>query len=358
MAHNFFDNLGIASVERIHSQTLSWIFNEEFLSSKKKSSILNRLFDINKNYKEFQAFTEYKNIDILIKADNDVFVFENKIKIGHHDNQLENYEKAIQEDLEFSKSKPFFCYISLIGDIPDLKAWSGISYKDLLLILKKFKFNNPQIFGEHAFNEYIKCLDGLVCIFDKFQNNHQDFFNVFTDGNKKKADKIKLEKGGNYYKNQDQVYIAHNQLETTLQRYFLLKVYKKLKVKNKIISWHVDESRGNALLHIDMVEDKYNRDFLFGLQFQDKTFKIVYSKKDYKNSNQSQLNKNIKNVFQKFADSTEFHYNKPRNKAYISLSKKDKSDFFLNDFDYLVKSYQNHVDEGVKIIEKLKKYGK
>jgi hypothetical protein len=352
MKNNFFNNLGIASVERIHSQMIAWIFNEGFLSNKKKSLILNSLFGLNKDYKDFQALTEYKNIDILIKADNDVFIFENKIKIGQHDNQLENYRDVINKDEMFCTYEPEFAYLSLIGDDSYLSGWKSIKYQDLLLAFKKVKFKNSSEFNKLAFNEYICCLEDLVDVFNKFNNNHQDFLNVFTDGSKKKWEKIKFIKEGFYYKNEDQIYIANNQLETTLQRYFLFKIFKNLKIDSKL-SWHVSESRGNALLHIDVILDRYDNKFGFGLQFQEQTFKVVYAKKDYQHSSKNELDENIKKVFLNASELFKFKYNPPKDKAYISISEKYKDVFlFANDFLYLADNfYQKNIENGFKIIK-------
>jgi hypothetical protein len=354
MKNNFFNNLGIASVERIHSQMIAWIFNENFLSSKKKSLILNSLFGLNKDYKDFQALTEYKNIDILIKADNDVFIFENKIKIGHHDNQLENYRDVINKDEMFCTYESEFAYLSLIGDDPYLSDWQSIKYQDLLLVFKKAKFKNSSEFNKLAFNEYVHCLEDLISVFNKFNNNHQGFCNVFNDGSKKKWEKIRLKQEG-YYKNEDQIYIADNQLETTFQRYFLFKIFKNLKINSKL-SWHVSESRGNALLHIDVTLDSYDNNFGFGLQFQGQTFKVVYAKNNYESSNKKELNENIQKVFLETAQNYGFKYNKPRNKAYISISKKYKNNLFDNPFVYLVDNfYQKNIEKGMEIIKHIKK---
>lgn len=349
---NFFEVLGVANIERIHSQMWLYFFQENFLSDKQKSDILNNLFGATGEYKSFKCYTEYKNIDVLIRADDVVFAIENKIKIGQHDNQLETYYKILINDF---KVTPYCLYLSLIGENSHDENWKSKSYKDLLNVLSRIDLKNPKNFQEQIFNEYVDSLRRLVGIFEEFSKNHHKFWQVFLDGSKTKDEKRELLEG-DYYENDDQKYVAFNNLETIFQKFFLLTIAKGLNLNldsDKLPKAHIDESRGNALLHIDIRKGD-DKDFLWGIQFQSETVKITYSKKDYTHSLKAGLG--IQNIekLKKLGKEHGLRFNPPKTKAYMSLSKpfsnfSDK-DLWKKDFDFLLKLYKKEYESIKKLI--------
>ena len=88
MRQNFFEVIGIADVERVHSQMLAWIFGANVLTVEQKSEILSALTGQVGEYAVRQVSTEHDHIDVLIETDSAIIAIENKIKITEHDEQL------------------------------------------------------------------------------------------------------------------------------------------------------------------------------------------------------------------------------------------------------------------------------
>ncbi|MFA5000585.1 MAG: PD-(D/E)XK nuclease family protein [Patescibacteria group bacterium] len=357
MGQNFFEVLGIANIERIHSQMWLYFFNSNFLDNKQKSFILNKLFKTKGKYTNFECFTEYDSIDIFIVADHEYYAIENKVKISQHGNQLSKYYNNLKNK---GKARPHCVYLSLIGEDSLNSHWLSRSYSELFSILRKLYFNRPSSLSELIFNEYVDNLRRLVEIFSKFCHNHNNFPQIFWDGGKTREEKIKLMERG-YYENEDQKYIALNQLETIFQKSFLLQIVKELRVDlqsdevplKKLPQAHIDESHGTALLHIDVLDGRDKR-FIFGVQFQSNTAKLVYSKKDYIHSSKSELGKNL-GIFKTIGAKLGLKFSPPKTKAYMSLSKPmgDK-DIWKNDFNSILHIYKEVLKEYSNLIKKIR----
>ena len=94
----FFEFISAADSEKVHSQTIGWIFSEycNVFNPDDKSAILNELcFNkeiIKHDFKTIEKVdVEVKDIDILIEGDDWRIVIENKIKSSQHSNQLLKY---------------------------------------------------------------------------------------------------------------------------------------------------------------------------------------------------------------------------------------------------------------------------
>ncbi len=80
ISKSFFEYLGLADVERIHSQFLAWVLSENCnaLDQKERDLLLFNLFGVSGPVVSIQ--TERNRIDILLETATDVIVIENKIK--------------------------------------------------------------------------------------------------------------------------------------------------------------------------------------------------------------------------------------------------------------------------------------
>lgn len=365
MAQNFFEVVGMANIERIHSQMWLYFFQDDLLDNSQKSYILNTFFGTEGEYKSFQCYTEYENIDVVITVDNEekIFAIENKVKISQHSDQLKRYSKILEEKF---KGKPLHCvYLSLIGENPFAQNWSPGSYNDLLETLQVVYFKKSKNLQEQIFNEYVNSIKRLIEVFDKFSNHHEDFFQVFLDGNKTKDKKRELIESGSYYQNDDQKYIALNQLETIFQRNFLFRIARAMHMEayfhsEKFPKAHIDEGNGTAILHIDIQEDSDDKKFVFGIQFQANAVKITYSKKDYHNGFAGELGKSKLAEFEKFGSEKGLRFNPPRTKAYMSLSKKicsdnEQSQMWKKDFNSLLSDYKQSYEAREELILEIRK---
>lgn len=182
---NFFESLGVASIERIHSQMISWIFNNYKEFKEKTFCAFLEYFGININLiKEVVTCTEYKSIDILLLINNTALVVENKIKSSEHSNQLLRYKEIIAND--FKKNNVKYVYLTL-GENSNNNDWKNVSYSDLLLALNVLKTNNNKI--KVFVDEYKDSIKRLSDVVKDFLENHTQYTNVFTDGSLTKYDK-------------------------------------------------------------------------------------------------------------------------------------------------------------------------
>ncbi|MCK4732098.1 MAG: PD-(D/E)XK nuclease family protein [Methanophagales archaeon] len=151
---NIFNALDIVNKEVRHSNFLSWLMNpneshglgDYFLTSflKKVSSKASSLgiegpsvFDIDSwNFDDGEILREWKNIDILIKCDNQKFicVVENKIYSKEHSEQLQRYKDIIKK--EYPDYKKFFVYLTIEGDIPSDNEYLPLSYSDVAPLIE------------------------------------------------------------------------------------------------------------------------------------------------------------------------------------------------------------------------------
>jgi hypothetical protein len=220
MRQNFFEVIGMADVERVHSQMLAWIFQATVLSAAQKSEILSELTGHVGEYAVLQVSTEHDHIDVLIETEAAIIAIENKIKLTEHDEQLARYEQSLANHI----LPRHYVHLSLLPEAITNSRWTVKSYAELHSALVRHAFASPRDFDEHAFNEYVEAVAHLTHVITLFDVDHRQFPNVFTDGSLKKREK--LIRVSEYTTTQN--YVRANQLETALQRHFLGKVRSQI----------------------------------------------------------------------------------------------------------------------------------
>lgn len=334
---SYFEFIQRASVEKTHSAAIAWILSDKNnMSRKQREEIYMGVFNIKLVDSDILVCTEYKGIDILIRNGLSIIAIENKIKISEHDNQLFRYDDILKQEFD-NNYKVHKYYLSLLGEEPDNKKWKVITYDDLLKFLKICYGNNEIV------DDYISNLDRLISIKNEFNKEHRKFKSVFKDGSLKKSDKL-----NKYDGDENLSYIALNNLETILQRYFMSKIMMDVKEKFKIKK--VGETRGIALIDLKkpvkisqiIISGK---EVDIGIQIQGKAIKIQFENGYYDNGIKKNndielcriLDDNIAEIYSKF-DNKIWRLNRHRNpnSAYFSISKKidfDKSKGF-EDYKY------------------------
>jgi hypothetical protein len=177
---NIFTALDIVNNEIRHSNFLSWLMNPDeshglgdyFLTSflkeaSSKSSSLGiegpSVFDIDSwNFDDAEILREWKNIDILIKCDNQKFicVIENKIYSKEHSEQLRRYGDIIKK--EYPNYKKLFVYLTVEGDIPSESEYIPLSYSEIapliehLIKSKKNKLGSEILAFISHYNEMLR----------------------------------------------------------------------------------------------------------------------------------------------------------------------------------------------------------
>jgi hypothetical protein len=330
MNGSFFDRIGVADMEKVHSAVIGWIFSDDCkaLTNQQKLELLCSLFHVspNQTFNSFDVKVEHHDIDVLVITDKTTcWVIENKIKSSQHSNQLDKYYKIIngepvkigrkiQHIQDYKQLKSHYCFLTLVGEKPQCanNVWVNTTYKSFSIALKNALTNANKNNDYIILNEYLCCISNLAAALDGFINNHQQYPEVFVDGaNKKKSI-------GNY--------IADNGLETIFQKCFLSHIKDKAQNYG---DFDISETHGVALAEKKDVRLLKDKDYKLGIQFQDGSFKAqilneriksgafwnFWNNKITKTNNGVEINKKL------FSD---WNYNpsKSQKGAYFSISKK------------------------------------
>lgn len=360
--NGFFEYIAAASNEKVHSQTIAWIFSEncKIISAEEKGEILKNLITNETNehsklksevFKPIKVFAEIEDIDILIVCKECFIVIENKVKSSEHSNQLIKYEyltseKQLDPDKldkikcnkcnkckrtsrkecerfdkltkikeqflkELRDKKGFYVFLSLIDESKKvIDPWDAVKYGKLFRSL-----NNELGVSElkHIFkkdyyilNEYLSTLKKLVHIFENEQDKNLILNHVFSNGKSKKlnillndqSDKLKESIKKPIIK-----YIHENQLETILQKQFYNQIIINLNrhFENENIIPIVSESNGTALLDFHFKNISFsNKKICLGiLQFQGNNIKLAISVDDTHNTTLEKECKKFKSVLEK-----------------------------------------------------------
>lgn len=272
MNGSFFDSIGVADMEKVHSAVIGWIFSDECkaLTNQQKSELLCSLFHVkpSQTFNLFVVEVEHHDIDVLIITDNNTcWVIENKIKSSQHSNQLDKYYdiingkpvkigRKIHTIQDYMQLKSHYCFLTLVGENPKCtnNVWKNSTYLSFSQALEKALENGNRNNDYIILNEYLSCITNLATALDEFINDHQRHKYVFDgDTNKKKRD-------GNY--------IADNGLETIFQKCFLSHIIGKTK---NYSGFDISETHGIALAENKKVLNI--KGYELGIQFQNGSFK-------------------------------------------------------------------------------------
>lgn len=213
----FFNKIGVADMERVHSAVIGWMLSDECeaFDITIRSQILKELFginDTNRSFVEIQSLIEWKDIDILIltkdeQGNGDCWIIENKIKTSQHSNQLEKYIEIINKD--FSNREKHFAFLTLIGESALNKGnqWINITYQLLVSLLEKNLHLKMDNVDSVILNEYYLSIQQLCSAAVSFISNPQSYPTVFEDGYKSKEQKQQeAEQNPNKYNEVSRVY--------------------------------------------------------------------------------------------------------------------------------------------------------
>ena len=280
---NFFDAIGVADMEKVHSAVIGWMLSDkcEAFDIATRSKLLQQIFGIEGDHEVFdsiESHIEWKNIDILIVTtkgyQQKCWVIENKIKSSQHSDQLNRYVDTINDEEQFRLNEKAFCFLTLIEESPRCSkpvTWVNTKYEDLFNYIKNEKLNSNK--DGIILGEYLDCIQALKNAFNDFKDNHVNYENVFNDGELKKVDKLKkwnnpatIPPKGYYFR-----YISDNGLETIFQKCFLAIIIPQTRFRD--LDYSISETRGTALVdfHYGTTKDKRVR---LGFQFQNGSFKV------------------------------------------------------------------------------------
>lgn len=360
MNGSFFDKIGVADMEKVHSAVIGWIFSDDCnaLTKQQKSELLCSLFNVSpvQTFNSFEVKVEHHNIDILIITDNNTcWVIENKVKSSQHSDQLDKYYDIINGNPvkigrkthiieDYKALNKHFCYLTLVNEQPQCtnKVWKNVTYKIFSIALEDVLTNANRNNDYIILNEYFCCITNLAKALDDFINNHQQYPYVFVNRPNKKK------RTGNY--------IADNGLETIFQKCFLTHI--KNQTENYKV-FDISETHGVALAEKKDVRSV--KGYKLGIQFQDGSFKAqILNERIYANVFWTFWNKIIKKTNdgveinkRSFSD---WNYNpsKSQKGAYFSISKRIPN-WYSKSVNDIVSDWNKMYNECITVLNEIVK---
>lgn len=360
MNGSFFDKIGVADMEKVHSAVIGWMFSDDCcaLNKQQKSELLCSLFNVRsvQAFNSFEVKVEHQDIDILIITDNDTcWVIENKVKSSQHSNQLDRYYniikgepvkigRKIQSIQDYKQLKSHYCFLTLVGENPKCtnNVWVNTTYKDFSTALKSVLSNDNRNSDYIILNEYLCCITNLAKALDDFINNHQQYPYVFVDRPNKKK------RTGNY--------IADNGLETIFQKCFLSHIIGKTK---NYSGFDISETHGVALAEKKDVRSV--KGYKLGIQFQNGSFKAQILNEsigatdfwNHWNGRITKTNNGVKINNMHFSGWT-FNTSKSQKGSYFSISKRIPN-WYSKSANEIFSDWDAMYNECIKVLSELGK---
>jgi hypothetical protein len=342
MKKTFFEYISMADSEKVHSQTIGWIFsnNCNAISKQDKERILKNLISSKEKLNIEDVFIEIDDIDILIKCSSRLIVIENKVKISQHDNQLEKYENYAKEKITKLNIDPqniSYIYLTLDKEKSNKNPWIDVSYLELMGELNKYPKSESD--DTVIFNQYLttinKILNAINCAIDDkelrswcFKNTRIKKYDLL-----KQEGEIQLFKGLKKDENlNNALYLIETGMIRLIQKIFykrtLDSIDKKFLDSNFSFSeFGASSSTGEGLIQLNFKElfFKYNDiKFNVGYQIQNQTIKINIAHELYNESKNEQLPPDFKELLRKIKSELNFNgrISTGTTKAYGSITKK------------------------------------
>ena len=310
---NFFNAIGVADMEKVHSAMIAWILDNEndtaFSANQggvnslfstfpiaERSKLLCGMFGLlpERQFKSIKTHVEWNDIDIMIETEEgngqkEIWVIENKLKSQEHKSnvssdekqkwninadeiwQTEKYEHIICDN--FPNDSHHYLLLSLGRDVANSssRCWKSYTYSELKDLLS---YMNPKSFV--LIKEYTDAISKMTEELKTFLtsgNNISRYPHVFQKPTKSEASNANI--------TPEEKYIVENRLETIFQKQFLAMIVNNyISTIASIVRY--DERNGIAMF-IEPIKDI--GDYSLSIEFQSGTFKVVLLHKDYIKSN-------------------------------------------------------------------------
>lgn len=323
---NFFNAIGVADMEKVHSAMIAWILDDandrkhpnyaigktnfSTLPIEERSKLLCEMFNVEPigKFDTIRTHVEWNDIDIMIITEKDntkeIWVIENKLKSSEHlsndDNggkiwQTEKYVRIINTHDVYKELDQHYILLSLGGDKARYSETEELLRKDKhhewkSLTYKKFEEYLSKVLDIQSYpliDEYLDAISHLSTELEEFLNNPLAHPDVFA------PKKTKEEKAKYLSDNKTPSrYILENGLETIFQKQWLKKLVEIAKNKdNKLSDLYdkmiIDEDRGSAefdytIYQLDAKGVNQDGELMLQVQFQAGTFKVVVIHKNYR----------------------------------------------------------------------------
>ena len=335
---SFFEYLGLADMEKVHSQILAWMLSENCiaLSSKEKVKLLQAITGSDKPFIIRNVLTEESDIDIYVECADAIVVIENKIKSSQHSDQLLEYEAHVRS-LNSQKSA-FYVFLTLIEEKAKSGSWINCGYNKISKVLENCALSTAN-FDTTIAIEYRVFLKKLISVVLHFIDHPVEYKNVFTFGHVKKSEKRKAK-----FETYHQKFISDNQLETILQKCYLAKIMENVALPESY-QWDISETRGVALVNCysSNLIGLNNKQFKTVFQFQRGAFKFAFTvNSDYNKSKKQELG-SVVNILGDMSKNNHLGYtrhNLPQSNAWVSISKVPKAKYYTLSFSEFTKMFR------------------
>lgn len=276
----FFEALGIADQERVHTQFLAWLVSERTtpLTPMQRAQFVCDLLDFrggDGNWAPSAVMTEFKCIDLVIVAGADLIILENKVKSRLGVDQLKRYnltvkmlgKKASGMELLQNVVHTHKLFLTLSGEV-NANGWKDVDYRQIKVALDRLQTDDVFV------RSYQSYLNKLLNFRDEYLANHvlypQVELNAGLDSlarlaESKRADLSPLTR-----------FVLESRLDTIFAEALLWKLANQAEAPGQHV---VSETRGHALLETTLYEfrlltSKSERPFRAGAQLQRDTFKL------------------------------------------------------------------------------------
>lgn len=302
MKKSLFEMLGIADQERIHTQIIAWLLSPEDspLNSIQRAKFIQQLFNVPttpENANQIHVVTELKHLDLVVVHPTAFIAVENKMKSSQGVDQLQKYSAEIEELVkELEKKQPGISqrpkvkvFLTFSGESPKADDWNVIDYQHVLEALNALDL---PLDGYAA--DYTALLGTLLKSRDEFIENHKEYPQIFKRSGMKTYDRLidPLPEGITSLEQ----FVCGNRLE----RIFIERLYRETITKEGFHRADVTESRGQALIHLNLFELRVaNSPYCFhaGFQLQGDTIKLNIGAKEYPKSKCDWLPEKVANSF-------------------------------------------------------------
>lgn len=305
--NNFFNYIGVADIERVHSSVIAWMLSENChaFSQTVKSKILRKMFGVDEDnitYSKIGSQVESDHIDIVFTTNqNDMkdmktlWVVENKIKSLEHKVksgkwQTEEYANKILE--KNSEGVNHFVLLSLTGeDAKSIKTkWHSLKYEELYKIFEKAEraTDNDQAKRHIVIvDEYLDSLRNIIDSLQKYLDSPEQYSQIFHKLPNRNKDNLDNSQEINQF-------ILSNNLESIFQIALYNKIVKCIKccyddkcedLKEYNISGSARNGDAEIIFKAQTIGQIGTDKITIAISFQSGTYKIVIAADDAYQSN-------------------------------------------------------------------------
>lgn len=269
----FFEFLGIADQERVHTQMLAWLLDpmNSPLAPIERQHLLANAFDFAvhiENIDTLRVVTELERIDLVVLAADGVLAIENKLKSKQSDGQLASYSIRLQELRRARKihgDRCFGCFLTFSGEAAGIEGWANVDYALMLRAITPYADRSIYV------ADYVSLLFKLVTFRDEFLTQHHRHRTVFD-----RSGMSSRERASQCVEDSETAlvqFVTANRLERVFCEALLRHHAERLSCGIH----YVDESRGTALIDSRLFSFSFageSMSYRAGLQLQGAAVKL------------------------------------------------------------------------------------